>query len=155
MLVNILQLPIPKPPAWWTIQHQLIIIFEQDLALISRPQNSKTDRQKWYLKISLVTASFVKTNNIIFLYISIFMFPFMWNHKVTCVRNSGHQSPYNEHLSRYIKLRAAHAPGIPRTFSPPSRLSDPDMHHGTCVASICRFSLCYFLCYLRIGLYMV
>ena len=32
-------------------------------------------------------------------------------------------------LIRYVKLRVAHAPGI---FSPPPRVSDPDMHHGTC-----------------------
>ena len=35
-------------------------------------------------------------------------------------------------LTRYIKLRVAHAPGMPGTFSPPPRVSDPDMHHGTC-----------------------
>ena len=34
---------------------------------------------------------------------------------------------------RYVKLRVAHAPGMPGTFSPPPRVSDPDMHHGTCV----------------------
>ena len=35
-------------------------------------------------------------------------------------------------LIRYVKLRIAHAPGMPGTFSPPPRISDPDMHHGTC-----------------------
>ena len=35
-------------------------------------------------------------------------------------------------LARYVKLRVAHAPGIPGTFSPPPRFSDPDMHHITC-----------------------
>ena len=39
-------------------------------------------------------------------------------------------------LTRYVKLRFAHAPGIPGTFSPPSRVSDPDMHHGTCVTHV-------------------
>ena len=34
------------------------------------------------------------------------------------------------------KLRVAHAPGIPGTFSPPHRVSDPDMHHGTCVTHV-------------------
>ena len=37
-------------------------------------------------------------------------------------------------LARYVKLRVAHAPG---TFSPPPRVSDPDMHHGPCVRT-CR-----------------
>ena len=31
---------------------------------------------------------------------------------------------------RYVKLRVAHAPGM---FSPPPRIRNPDMHHGTCV----------------------
>ena len=36
-------------------------------------------------------------------------------------------------LARYVKLRVAHAPGMPGTFSPPPRVSDTDMHHGTSV----------------------
>ena len=39
-------------------------------------------------------------------------------------------------LARYVKLRVAHAPGILGTFSPPPRVSDPDMHHGTCVTHV-------------------
>ena len=39
-------------------------------------------------------------------------------------------------LDRYVKLRFAHAPGMPGTFSPPPRVSDPDMHHGTCVTHV-------------------
>ena len=31
-------------------------------------------------------------------------------------------------LARYVKLRVVHAPGMPGTFAPPPRLSDPDMH---------------------------
>ena len=34
------------------------------------------------------------------------------------------------------KTVRAHAPGIPGTFSPPARVSDPDMHHGTCVTHV-------------------
>ena len=30
-------------------------------------------------------------------------------------------------------MRVAHAPGMPGTFSPPPRVSNPDMHHGTSV----------------------
>ena len=30
----------------------------------------------------------------------------------------------------------AHAPGMPGTFSPSPRVSDPDMHHGTCVTHV-------------------
>ena len=39
-------------------------------------------------------------------------------------------------LARYVKLRVAHAPGMPGTFSPPPRVIDPDMHHGTCVTHV-------------------
>ena len=39
-------------------------------------------------------------------------------------------------LARYAKLRVAHAPGIPGTFFPLPRVSDPDMHHGTCVTHV-------------------
>ena len=31
------------------------------------------------------------------------------------------------------KIAGAHAPGMQGTFLPPPRVSDPDMHHGTCV----------------------
>ena len=39
-------------------------------------------------------------------------------------------------LTRYVKFWVAHAPGMPGTFSPPPRVSDPDMHHGTCVTHV-------------------
>ena len=34
------------------------------------------------------------------------------------------------------KIAGAHAPGMPGTFSPPPRVSNPDMHHGTCVTHV-------------------
>ena len=43
---------------------------------------------------------------------------------------------WHGHLSRYVKLRVAHAPGMLGTFSPPLRVSDPDKHHGTCVTHV-------------------
>ena len=43
---------------------------------------------------------------------------------------------FHGHLARYVKLRIAHAPGMPRTFSPPLRVSDSDMHQGTCVTHV-------------------
>ena len=42
----------------------------------------------------------------------------------------------NGPLTRYIKLRVVHAPGMRGTFSPPPRGSDPGMHHGTCVTHV-------------------
>ena len=39
-------------------------------------------------------------------------------------------------LTRYAKLWVAYATGMPGTFSPPLRVSDPDMHHGTCVMHV-------------------
>ena len=48
----------------------------------------------------------------------------------------GHQQPCYGPLARYVNLRVAHAPGMPETFSPPSRVSDPDMHQGTCAMHV-------------------
>ena len=42
----------------------------------------------------------------------------------------------NGPLTRYPKLRIAHAPGMPGAFSPPPLVSDPDMHHGTCLTHV-------------------
>ena len=42
----------------------------------------------------------------------------------------------HEPLARYVKLRVAHALGIPGMFPPSPRVSDPDMHHGTCVMHV-------------------
>ena len=42
----------------------------------------------------------------------------------------------NGPLTRYAKLRVAHAPGMPGTFSPPPLFSDPDKHHGTCLTHV-------------------
>ena len=39
-------------------------------------------------------------------------------------------------LARYGKLRVAHTPGMPGMFFPPQRISDPDVHHGTCVMHV-------------------
>ena len=42
----------------------------------------------------------------------------------------------NGPLARYVKLRVAHATGMPGTFSPRPRVSGPDMHHGACVTHV-------------------
>ena len=34
------------------------------------------------------------------------------------------------------KIAGAHAPGMPGTFSLSPQVSDPDMHHGTCVTHV-------------------
>ena len=47
-----------------------------------------------------------------------------------------HEVRQHRPLTRYAKLRVAHAPGRPGTFSPPSRVHDPDSHHGTCVTHV-------------------
>ena len=39
-------------------------------------------------------------------------------------------------LARYLKLQVAHAPGMLGTFSLPPPVSDPDMHHGTCMTKV-------------------
>ena len=42
----------------------------------------------------------------------------------------------NGPLTRYTKLRVAHAPEMPETFFPPPRVRHPDMHQGTCVTHV-------------------
>ena len=39
-------------------------------------------------------------------------------------------------LTRYVKVRVAHAQGMPGTFSPSPRVSYPDMRHGTYVTHV-------------------
>ena len=50
-----------------------------------------------------------------------FVWPYIWFHQF-----------FNGPLARYVKLRVAHASGMPGTFSPPPWVSNPDMHQGTC-----------------------
>ena len=47
-----------------------------------------------------------------------------------------HKTAYCSLYIWCLKLWVAHAPGMPGTFYPPSRVSDPDMHHGTCVTHV-------------------
>ena len=44
----------------------------------------------------------------------------------------------NGPLARYIKLRVAHAPGMPGIFPPTLRVNDPDMRRGTCMPHVLR-----------------
>ena len=56
--------------------------------------------------------------------------------------NSSRQCTFNYGpLTRYVKLRVVHAPGMPGTFSRhrfqrKPLVSDPGMHHGTCVTHV-------------------
>ena len=43
---------------------------------------------------------------------------------------------YHVPLTRCVKLRVVHAPGMPGSFFPSPRVSNPDMHHGTCVTHV-------------------
>ena len=43
---------------------------------------------------------------------------------------------FHEPIARYVKLRVAHVPGMAGTLSPPPQVSDPDMHHDTCVTHV-------------------
>ena len=58
--------------------------------------------------------------------------PVIWRHS----NGMGMCDTYNGPLTKYVKLRVAHAPGMPGTFSPPPQVNDPDMHHGTCVTHV-------------------
>ena len=49
-------------------------------------------------------------------------------------RHTWPTKPAHGPLARYVKLRVAHAPGMPGTFSPSHRVSDP----GTCLMHLLR-----------------
>ena len=53
------------------------------------------------------------------------------------LKNVHKYNTYIEWASCQIrKMPGAHAPGMPGTFSPLPQVSDPDMHHGTCVTHV-------------------
>ena len=56
------------------------------------------------------------------------------SHQPQGVSNHRHLDPWASCQIR--KIAGAHAPGMPGTFSPSPRVSDPDMHHGTCVTHV-------------------
>ena len=63
----------------------------------------------------------------------------VWDHSVFLALSERwpfRKDPLYEPLTRYVKLRVAHAPGMPGTFSPPPRVSYPDRHHCTCVMHV-------------------
>ena len=49
---------------------------------------------------------------------------------------SNSSSPQQWASCQIRKIAGAHAPGMPGTFSPSPQVSDPDMHHGTCVTHV-------------------
>ena len=59
-----------------------------------------------------------------------------WEIHVYLLISSRNRLQENGPLTRYVKLRVAHAPGMSGTFSPPPQVSDPDMRHGTCVTHV-------------------
>ena len=64
-----------------------------------------------------------------FLVASLLIFFTFWSkHQVKTLSDVLSNGP----LTRFVKLRVTHAPGMPGTFSPPTRVSDPGIHHGTC-----------------------
>ena len=57
-------------------------------------------------------------------------------YEIASIGSYGMRLPIHGPLTRYAKLRVAHAPGMPGTFSPSPQVSDRDMHHGTCVTHV-------------------
>ena len=53
----------------------------------------------------------------------------------TTIPTTTTQHSHNHH-TRYVKLRVVYATGMPGTFLLPPQVSDPDMHHGTCVMHV-------------------
>ena len=42
-------------------------------------------------------------------------------------------------FTRHVKLRGAYVPGMPGIYSPPPRVRDPDIYHGTCAMHVSWF----------------
>ena len=59
-----------------------------------------------------------------------------WMSACLTVRHSSVAIHVYEPLTKYSKLRFAHAPGMPGTFSPPPGVADPDTYHGTSVTHV-------------------
>ena len=57
-----------------------------------------------------------------------------WNNTNGDASNSIKES--TTHRTRYVKCRVTCASGMPGTFFPPPRVSDPDMHHSTGVTHV-------------------
>ena len=61
-------------------------------------------------------------------YAKVYITKNIWANRSTC-----DDADHTGRRARYVKLRVAHAPGMPGTFSPLPRVNDPGKHHGTCV----------------------
>ena len=62
-----------------------------------------------------------------------------WGHPSWCMGHlllRGQERTSHGPLDRYVRVCVAHAPGMPGTFSPPPRVRDPDMYHGTFVTHV-------------------
>ena len=55
---------------------------------------------------------------------------------ISCNSSPAKNTSIHGPLARYVQSQVALAPGMPGTFYPPPRFSDPDMHHGTCVTHV-------------------
>ena len=78
---------------------------------------------------------------VLFLGLNMLKCAYMWVHMFKSAFQRSENRQFLEHgpLARYVKLWIVHAPGMPGTFSPPQRkplVSDPGIHHGTCVTHV-------------------
>ena len=121
---------VPEQMAVWTfliwdaIAHSLWHHCDE---LIGRSGNSfenqaPTDSAYWCLTYKLIRATWLRNRT-------------PWKKVPLMVILLDHLSLHGP-LARYEKMRVAHTPGMPGTFSPSLRVSDPDMHHGTCVTHV-------------------
>ena len=69
-------------------------------------------------------------------FIEIYSYESSWQKVIPGSGNSVVLSKRQGPFARYVKLRVAHASWMPETFSPPPRISDPDVHHDTCVTYV-------------------
>ena len=94
-----------------------------------------------YIHHSLAVALSIDSLFWLFPLISVFTnvdyrFHFCLSCCLSCLSHFTHNNLVYEPLARYVKVRIAHALGMPGPFSPPSRFCDPDMHHVTYVTHV-------------------
>ena len=129
----------------------LVIVFQTDhgvWANVSRVQ-SRTHHRGWVYLVQSREMSITSTHLSLFIINDTYHYDYMsetritpmWVTHVVNMENicdtGGHFWDYwHGPLARYVKLGFAHAPGMRGTFFPPPGVSDPDMHHGTCVTHV-------------------
>ena len=100
----------------------------QYISVLSDQNSSRSTDDYWYSRIHLKGIVF---HHLFMITVSKY---YHFHDKILPWQPQMHHQPWASCQIR--EIAGAHAPGMPRTFSPPPRVRDPDMHHGTCVTHV-------------------